>query len=140
MGTGITAENKVHSRQYPLVAMQPFELSQLTAGSATVAVKIPAGARVIGGGVMITEVFNSTTSDGLDIGDDGDDDRYTATAVNGQALGYTALTITGYKYTTTNTIDILWASGGGSPSTGEGLLIVQYVMDGRGNEVVPSYD
>lgn len=136
----ILSKNRNHGRQYPLVAQQSFALSELTSGSGIGAVKLPAGARVIGGGLLVTEVFNSTTSDTIKVGDGGDDDRYTASAVNVQALGYTALTITGYKYTATDYVDLKWTSGGGTPSTGAGILFVNYVIDGRANEVNPDYD
>lgn len=135
----IAKADKNQGRQWPLVAMQDFSLSEMENGAAVAAVKLPAGARVIGGEVVITEVFNSTTSDGIDVGDGDDPNRYSSTAVNGQALGRTALTLSGYKYTAPDTIDLTWASGGGTPTTGAGVLIVQYVMDGRANEVVPDY-
>jgi len=136
----IADQNRNHGRQYPLVAIQDFALADLTSGSAVAAVKLPGNARVIGGGVVITEVFNSTTSDAIDVGDGDNDDRYSDTAVDGQALGYTPLDITGYKYTTQDFIDLKWTSGGGSPSTGTGYLIVMYTVDDRANEVVPDYD
>jgi hypothetical protein len=136
----ILATARAHERQFPLVAIQDFALSELSDGAAVSAVKLPANARVIGGGVLITEVFDSTTSDAIDVGDGSDDDRYSSTPVDGQALGYTALTITGYKYTAGDYVDLKWASGGGTPTTGAGVLILMYVVDGRGNEVVPDYD
>lgn len=136
----ILSRDRNHGRQWALVAMQDFELSELETGEAVAAVKVPYGARVVGGGVIITEVFDSTSSDTIDIGDGDDSDRYSSAPINGQALGYTALDVTGHKYTGTDYIDITWTSGGGTPSTGKGVLVVQYVVDGRANEVVPDYD
>jgi hypothetical protein len=136
----ILSKDRNHGRQWALVAMQDFELSQLEDGVAVAAVKLPYGARVTGGGVIITEVFDSTTSDALDIGDGDDADRYSSTPIDGQALGYTALDITGFKYSTIDYVDITWASGGGTPTTGKGVLIVEYLVDGKANEQVPDYD
>jgi len=136
----ISAKDRNHGRQYPLVVTQDVTLDQLTTATVVPAIKIPAGARVIGGGILVTEVFDSTTSDSLDIGDGGDDDRYTSTIRNLQTLGYTALTITGYKYTQSDYIDLLWTSGGGTPTTGAFTAIVEYVIDGRTNEMNPDYD
>ena len=136
----IATADRVTGVQYPLVAIQPFELAELSDGAAVKSVNVPANARVIGGGVAITEAFDSTSSDAIDVGDDGDDDRYSSTAVDGQALAWTALTITGYKYTAPNTIDLTWTSGGGTPTAGAGYLVVMYVVDGRANEVEPDID
>ncbi len=136
----IASKDRNHGRQWALVAMQDFELSQLEDGVAVAAVKLPYGARVVGGGVIISEVFNSTATDTLTIGDGLDPDRYTATAVNARALGFTALDVTGHKYSTTDYVDIIWDSGGGTPGTGKGTLIVEYLVDGKANEIVPDYD
>jgi len=136
----ISSQDRNLGRQWPVVAMQEFELSQLENNAAVAAVKVPYGARVIGGGVLITEVFNSGTTDVLDIGDGDDDDRYSGTPVPGQALGFTALDVTGFKYTTTDYIDITQVSTGTAATTGKGILIVEYIVDGRANEIVPDYD
>ena len=136
----ILDKNRAHGRQFPLVAHQDFDLSELTSGSAIAAVKVPAGARVIGGGVMIDTAFDSATSDVMDVGDGDDDDRYSATPIDVSAAGYTALDITGYKYTTTDFIDLIWTGAGTAATEGAGRLIVEYIIDNRTNEVMPDYD
>jgi hypothetical protein len=124
-------------RQYPLVAYVDFTYSDLTDATGVEAIDIPANATVIGGGLYIGTVFNSATSDTIDVGDGGDTDRYTASPIDVTALGYTALTLTGYTYTASDTIDILWDGTGTAPSTGAGTLIVYYMIDERAQEVVP---
>ena len=114
--------------QYPLVGFQTFALSQLTAGSAVGAIKLPAGARVIGGELVITEVFNSTSTDTIAVGDAGSGNRY-LTATNVRSLGRTALVPTGYKTTAPGDVTLTWASGGGTPTTGAGFLTVMYIID-----------
>lgn len=132
-----TADRNV-GLQYPLVGFQTFALSQLTAGSGVGAIKLPAGARVIGGELVITEVFNSTSTDTISVGDSGSATRYLG-ATNVRATGRTALVPTGYKTTAPADVLLTWASGGGTPTTGAGFLTVMFIMDGRANEVVPVY-
>ena len=125
-------------RQYPLVESADFVLGDLTSGEAVPLIKLPQGATVIGGTLTISTVFNSTSSDAIDIGDDGDANRYTASPVSGQALACTELSLTGYTYSANNTVDITWTSGGGTPTTGAGTVRVMYVLDGRSHEVQPT--
>lgn len=93
-------------------------------------IEVPQGAVVVGGGVTVTEVFNSTSSDVLDIGDSGTANRY-KNDVDLQALGFTALVPTGYVYTAPSKIKGVWVSGGGSPTTGAYTLRVDYIVRGR---------
>lgn len=95
-------------------------------------IQVPEGAQVVGGYVSVTEVFNSTTSDVLDLGDGGDIDRYSATQVNLAALGVTALDITGFTYTAQDDIDMQWTAGAtGTATTGSFEIVVQYIVTNR---------
>lgn len=125
-------------RQYPLVAQIDVLIGDLTSGAALEVLDLPQGATVIGGEIVFGTVFNSTSSDSFDVGDSGDANRYTGSAVSGQSLGRTALTLTGYTYTTNSTLTITWTSGGGSPTTGALTLRVMYMLDGRAHEVQPA--
>lgn len=131
----ISAKNMNHGRQYPLVATQAFDYTELESGVAVVAVKVPDGTRVIGGAVYITSAFDASRT--IDVGDTADPDRYSATPIAASAAGVTALDITGYKYPQTGTIDL---TVDGAVTQGEGYIEVQYIRDSRANEVVPSYD
>lgn len=93
-------------------------------------IHVPAGAVIVGGAVVVTEVFNSTSTDVLDIGDSGTANRY-KNDVNLQALGLTALVPTGYVYTEPSYIKGVWVSGGGTPTTGAYTLRVDYIVRGR---------
>ncbi len=89
---------------------------------------IPPTAIVLGGGVMITQAFNSTTSDTFVI-EDSASNQY-KTGINGQALGYTSLTPSGKPVTTVamETIGLTWTPGSGTPTAGAGYLIVEYFL------------
>ena len=94
--------------------------------------QVPEGARVVGGHINVTEVFNSTTSDVLDIGDGVDDDRYTATPIDLTSTGATALDVTGYTYTAQDNIDVEWTAGStGTATTGEATITILYIVSGR---------
>lgn len=95
-------------------------------------VVVPDGAIVIGGYVLVTEAFDSTTSDVLDVGDGGDDDRYSATPIDLTALGVNDLDVTGYKYLTKDTIDGEWTAGStGTATAGAFEIVVEYIIEGR---------
>lgn len=121
-------------RQEVLAAHIQVKYDTLTsdAAAAEAIAQVPEGAIVVGGSVSVTEVFNSTTSDVLDVGDGGDDDRYTATPVDLTALGGTALDITGYQYTAQDNIDVEWTAGStGTATQGTAMITILYIVDGR---------
>lgn len=124
-------------RQTVLVARMPFTFEDLTSGEAGRAVVMPGNARVIGGDLVITEAFNSLTSDTFKVGDEAVDNRYAA-AVDGQAAGRTALTLSEHKYTGKDTVNLTWTGVGDAPTQGAGELLVHYVIDGRGGETQPA--
>jgi hypothetical protein len=134
----ILAKDRTVDRQYPLYAVQAFNLSELEDGVAVPVIKLPAGARVISGHIVTDIALDSTSTDTMDLGDSADADRYTTSPVSIHAVGSSALTITGYKYTEATFLNMTWVSGGGTPTVGSGVVIVGYVVDGRGNEVEPS--
>ena len=124
-----------NGRQNPLVVNQDIVLADLTTAVAAAIAKMPVNSMVTGGFFVVTEVWNSTTSDALDFGHTDDDDEYTPTAVDLQALGVTALALTGYH--NTGGLDLIgtWTSGGGTPTTGAGALVLEYIITNRATEV-----
>ena len=122
------------NRQEVISAQVTITYATLTSDIAAAegVIQVPEGARVVGGHINVTEVFDSTTSDALDIGDGGDDDRYTATPIDLQAAGATALDVTGYTYTAQDNIDVEWTAGStGTATQGIAVITVLYVVDGR---------
>jgi hypothetical protein len=95
-------------------------------------ISLPASAEVIGGGLVVDEVFNSAASDALEIGDLDLSTRYLG-STSAQALGRTALVPTGLVTTTENqrTVTVKWTSGGGVPTTGKAHVVVEYIELGR---------
>lgn len=101
-------------------------------GTVEGAINVPAGAIVVGGYINVTTAFDSTTSDVVDVGDGVDPDRYTASPVNLQSTGRTALTLTGYEYPATDDIDIGWTAGAtGTATAGSFDLVVEYIVSDR---------
>jgi hypothetical protein len=97
---------------------------------------IPPQAVILGGGLMITQVFNSTSSDTFVIEDSSATPNQYKTSINGQALGYTALTDNGKQISTLamQTIGLTWTPGSGTPTTGIGYLIIEYFLPNLSDE------
>lgn len=91
------------------------------------AIDVPAGAIVVGGYLNITDATTATVD--VNVGDGGSTTRY-ASAVDGAATGRTALTLTGYKYTTPDTIDVV-ITVADPAAAGTAELVVEYIVDGR---------
>lgn len=121
-------------RQEVIAARVTFGYADLAddTGVAEGAIQVPEGAIVIGGYVTVSEVFNSTTSDVMDVGDGVDPDRYSATPISLTALGTTALDLTGYVYTAQDDIDVAWTAGAtGTATTGAVEIVVEYIVATR---------
>lgn len=132
-------------RQWPLVAKLNFTYEDLVpeAGETLPAVIMPVGSFVLRAAVIVTEAFNSTGDDNhdtLEVGDDDDDDRYGE--VDLQDTGYNALVPTGYMYEGRDAVTLTYTRDGSgqgqSPSSGAGILLVEYVMRDRATEVQPA--
>lgn len=99
-------------------------------------IKLPLGARVIGGSLIVTTVSNDAGTTTLSVGDSGSATRYLgATTVKSAAR--TALVPTGYLGTGED-IRITLANGSGGATTGKITVEVNFVIDGRANEVYPN--
>jgi hypothetical protein len=122
-------------RQTILVASKTVGYADLTTATAVPAFDVPAGAIVVGGDVTVTEAWNSATDDTLDVGDGDDTDRYSSTIIDNDTTGRTALTLTGYKYTAADTVDLLWTGTGAVPTAGSLRIHLWYIIEGRGNEI-----
>lgn len=91
------------------------------------AVDVPEGAIVVGGHLNVSDATTATVD--IHIGDGGVANRY-ADNVDGAATGLTALTITGYKYTAADTIDVMIDTADPA-AAGQFELVVLYIVDGR---------
>lgn len=122
---------KNSARQCPVVAHVDINLADLVSGTDLQAIELPLNAVVIGGGITVTEVFNSTTSDVLDVGDATVQNRYLNDG-SLRTLARVPLVPTGFKAgTAERNITVRWVSGGGTPTTGKLRLDVTYYVVGR---------
>ena len=122
---------KNSARQCPVVAHVDINLADLVSGTDLQAIELPLNAVVIDGGVTVTEVFNSATSDVLDVGDATSQNRYLNDG-SLRSLARVALVPTGFKTTAAErNITVRWVSGGGTPTTGKLRLDVTYYVVGR---------
>lgn len=129
---------KTVGRQPPLMAWLNFDVDNVLgeSGVAMPAAVMPVNSIVVGGSLVITEAFNSGTSDEFAVGDQSDNTRY-GSAINGATLGRTALTLTGHEYTSKDGITLRWTGSGADPTAGAGILLVEYVIADRATETEP---
>lgn len=110
-----------------------INLADLATGVDADAIDVPQNATVLYGQLVTTEAWNSTSTDVMDVGDSGSQNRYLNDGnirANGARV---ALVPTGYVYTQPGKISVRWVSGGGTPSTGKVRLEVAYAILGRSN-------
>lgn len=124
------------NRQYILSAEIAFNYTHVNdTGVAVTAVKLPVGAVVVGGAVVVDTAFNTATSAVLDVGDATSGNRY-LNDVNLKTAGQTNLVPTGLS---SDGADILITPTlvGAAATAGAARLRVDYVIQGRGHEVQP---
>lgn len=126
---------KTSARQFSLHAVGSFTFADLAAGVNPLA-DLPGNAEVISGEIVVDTAWNSTTNT-LEIGDDGDSNRYAA-AIDLKTAGRTALVPTGYKYTAPNTVDGTYAETGAAPTQGAARYVIEYILlNDRAHETQP---
>jgi len=128
---------KTTSRQYRLVASQPLLGDNsggegLVVGANASLVSIPPGARVLDAYLAIDVVFDGTTPT---IALSSTNSSVTLSATSAAAVATTAATVDRDLLTTGDEITATLAIAGGSVTTGSGRLIVEYIVDGRANEL-----
>lgn len=124
------AITKKSARQSPIVARVVVTLgtgADIGVQGTYAAIDVPANAIVIGGHINVSDASTATVD--IHVGDGVNDNRY-ADNIDGGATGLTALTITGYKYTTADTIDIM-VDTADPAAAGQFELVVMYIVDGR---------
>ncbi|MFM7025195.1 MAG: hypothetical protein ACKOWC_03935 [Limnohabitans sp.] len=120
------------ARQELIQAYVDINLADVTTGVDVEALDLPIGAVIVDGALVTTEAWNSTTSDVMDVGDGGSQNRYLNDGNIRALAARVPLVPTGFVTTsTTNKLTVRWVSGGGSPSTGKVRLEVTYYRIGR---------
>ena len=96
-------------------------------------INLPVGAVVVGGSLTVETAFDTAGYD-VTVGDSGSENRY-LTSTDVKATGLTALVPTGYRGTGQN-IRITMSSDDVC-TTGKAHLRVEFVIDGKAEEVYP---
>lgn len=128
---------KKSARQDALIATADFAYGDVASGTYAAAVDVPAGAIVTGGGLAVTTLFNSATTDKFSIGDKvgaaaAAAATYAAQSADVTVAGtYIPIVPTGKKYAEKSTIGVVWTGEGAAPSAGAARLVVEYILDGR---------
>ena len=134
------AITKDSGRQYPLVARMPFAYTDLVSGTYAGMVDLPVNAIVTDARVVISTLFNSATTDVFSIGDQPTGAAARATEYSAASADVTAVPTeivgktTNYTYTGGGTVRVVWTGTGAAPSAGAGVLVVEYIIDGRTQE------
>lgn len=132
------AITKDTSRQTPLVASVDFTYADIpTTATVYEAIDLPPNAVVLSGTLFITTAWNSGTTATVDIGDTTDPDRYTASPLDltTTAPAGLALDVAGGKSVSNASIDLTTVFAGTAATAGAATLVVQYIIEGRANEV-----
>lgn len=131
------------ARQYPLVAEVVIDFDDYTSGAVLKVFEVPAGAVIQNVELFVDTAWNNRTTVVITtIGDGVTAGRYYAAGTFDlktspgffQGTGATPeALITGYKYTTPDTIDIVITEAGGTaPTTGRATMRITYIISGTG--------
>lgn len=112
-----------------LIAIAFGDVSATTASNTLS--QIPSGAQIVGGDLTVTTAFGASRT--ADIGDLTDDNRYTASPIDLNTVGRTALTLTGYQHAEAE--DLLLKLGGSVPTAGAAVLTILYLVNGAAEYV-----
>ncbi len=129
------------ARQYPLVAEVVIDFDDYTSGAVLKVFEVPAGAVIQNVELYVNTAWDSATTAVITtIGDGGDVDRYYAAGtfnlktVDGFLQGTGAspeALITGFRYTTPDTIDVV-ITHNGAPTVGRATMRITYIISGTG--------
>lgn len=129
-----------HGRQFPVIAVQQFDYTDLVNGSAAaLKVALPAGAIVVGGGVLVETAFDPTGTSAaatVDLGLDGIDADILADGLSLASTGFKAITgVYTPDYTGAGVTLTLAVVSDTAISAGAGKLFVEYVVVDKTHEV-----
>lgn len=121
-------------RQTRLIAEQAIDFQDLASGAAAakVAMGMPIGAIVLGGGVIVETPWNSGTTATIAVGETGTPGKF-ATGLDLKTAGYKPLT--GLGVASAGPAIFTLTEAGAAATAGKGRVIVEYMIIGRANEV-----
>lgn len=133
------AISKDTGRQWPLCAVVDIAYSDTpTTATFYEAADLPGNARVIGGALVVKTAWDSTTNT-FSVGDSGAAARYLS-ATDLKTAGTTAFDFSTDDGSAPLDVGVTYAETGAAATAGAAQLIIQYVIDGKANEVQPSTD
>lgn len=122
-------------RQYPLVAEAVLSYADLLPSATLVSiVKLPPGARVLDVRVYVDTAFNAAGTDTLSIGDTTAATTY-ASAVDVSSTGAKTTAGFGKKYASGDILTATYTHTSTAPTAGSARVEVEYVVEGRVNEI-----
>lgn len=141
----MTLKTKSRTSQNVLVAEFEFNFDDTMANSAGAVtdfeasdakdvIDLPPGAIVVGGSLVVSTAYNTTSTATLAIGDSGLATRYLG-ATNLKAAALTAIVPTGYKNVSGLPVRLTLALADLAGTQGVVRVSVEYVIDGRATEV-----
>ncbi len=117
------SSNAVHCLRKRMTFSNPGTTVALTVGT------LPAGAAVVGGGVLIITLFNDSGTDVIDVGTTVDADEY-GTLLDATAVGFKVLdelaTHDGHSETTERTVTATYTGQNGNATTGVADIIILF--------------
>jgi hypothetical protein len=128
------------SRQYVMSAEITLLFSDVQSAVGTGVAelfRVQDGTRIIGGVIVVETLFATAGTATIDLGDGVDPNRYTASPVDLETAGLTAITLTGFKYTAEDTIDATVVVGTAATTAGQVYVRIDYVEDDKAHEQVP---
>lgn len=125
-----------HARQSVLSLVQYFDFSDTQVDTSAVQLKLPPGAVILRGSILVETIWNGTTPT-LSVGIAGATTKYGSALSLGSAANV-ALTGTPAREASGATI-LLTANAGAKASTaGKARLMMEYIVEDRATEVQPS--
>jgi hypothetical protein len=121
----MVSEVKDCGRQWVLASVTRIDHTMLQDGAVAVS-ELPPDAVVVGGQLIVQTAFSGGT---LDVGDADTADRYADGVA--ASVAKTDLSVTGHQSAGTEEILVTPSA---APTSGEALLIIEYVREGRSNE------
>lgn len=134
------AISKNTGRQWPLCAVVDIAFSDIpTTATFYEAADLPGNARVIGGALVVKTAFDTGTTATLSVGDSGAAARYLS-ATDIKTAGTTVFDFSTDDGSAPLDVGVTGAYVGTAATAGAVQLVIQYVIDGKANEVQPSVD
>lgn len=133
------AISKNTGRQWPLSAVVDIAFGDTpTTATFYEAADLPGSARVTGGALVVKTAWDSTTNT-FAVGDSGAAARY-LTATDLKTVGTTRFDFSADDGSAPLDVGVTYTETGAAATAGAAQVIIEYVLDGKANEVQPTVD